>query len=147
MKKPNYISGLIVIIIAGFFYSLTFDFPKLDNQIIGAEFMPRVYCILLLILGCLLLIQGFRNKKEENDEENTLKYSLGSMLAVLIYLIIIPIIGFYISTILLVFSLLVFSKVRNKIILIVIPIGTSLFIFIFFQMLLNVSIPLGSLFS
>ncbi|CEG22083.1 Tripartite tricarboxylate transporter TctB family protein [Planococcus massiliensis] len=147
MKKPNYISGLIIIIIAGFFYSLTFNFPKLENQLIGAEFMPRVYSVMLIILGSILLIQTFRNKEESDEQENTMKYSIGAMLFVILYVVVIPYIGFYISTFLLVLGLLLFSKVKNKILLITIPVGTSLFIFVFFQILLKVSIPMGTLFS
>ncbi|WP_223634619.1 tripartite tricarboxylate transporter TctB family protein [Planococcus sp. 4-30] len=147
MKKPNYISGLIIIIIAGFFYSQTFDFPQLDSQLIGADFMPRVYCIMLILLGCILLIQTYRDKEEADEQENTMKYSIGAMFFVILYVIVIPYIGFYISTFLLVLGLLLFSKVKNKILLIAIPVGTSLFIYVFFQILLKVSIPMGTLFS
>ena len=147
MKKPNYIIALLIIIVAGFFYSQTFDFPQLDNQLIGADFMPRVYCILLIILGCILLIQTYRDKDDTEEEESTMKYSIGAMLFVILYVIVIPYIGFYISTFLLVLGLLLFSKVKNKIYLIAIPVGTSLFIYVFFQILLKVSIPMGTLFS
>ena len=147
MKKPNYIIALLIIIVAGFFYSQTFDFPQLDNQLIGADFMPRVYCIFLIILGCILLIQTYRDKDDTDEQESTMKYSIGAMLFVILYVIVIPYIGFYISTFLLVLGLLLFSKVKNKIYLIAIPVGTSLFIYVFFQILLKVSIPMGTLFS
>lgn len=147
MRIPNLVSGILTISLAGFFYSKTFNFPQLQTQELGAEFMPRVYCTLLIILGGILIIQGLRDKSEKNQKENTMGYAVMTMLIVLVYLVIIPLLGFYISTVLVVFGLLVFSKVRNKIILFTIPIGTILFIFIFFQKLLKVSIPLGSLFS
>lgn len=147
MKNANSISGLIVIIIAGFFYALTFDFPDSSNQAVGAEFMPRVYCIFLFVLGAMLIFQGVREKSHPTQEEDTFKYSAITMLLVLVYLIIIPFIGFYISTFLLILSLLLFSKVKSWIVLISIPVGTNLFILIFFQNFLNVSIPMGSLFS
>ena len=147
MKKPNFISAVLIILFAGFFYALTFDFPKLDSQLIGAETMPRFYCILLIVLGGILLIQSFRDKEEANEEESTMKYSIGAMGFVILYVIIIPFIGFYLSTIFMVLGLLLFSKVKNKIILFAIPVGTSLFIYVFFQILLKVSIPLGTLFS
>lgn len=147
MKKPNFISAVLIILFAGFFYAQTFEFPQLDNQLIGAEFMPRFYCILLIILAGILLFQSFRDKAEDVEEENTMKYSMGAMGFVILYVIIIPFIGFYISTVLMVLGLLLFSKVKNKIVLIAIPIGTSVFIYVFFQILLKVSIPVGTLFS
>lgn len=147
MKKPNFISAVLIILFAGFFYAQTFDFPQLDNQLIGAEFMPRFYCILLIILGGILLFQRSTEKDEGDQEESTMKYSIGAMGLVILYVIIIPFVGFYLSTILMVLGLLLFSKVKNKIVLVAIPVGTSLFIYVFFQILLKVSIPVGSLFS
>ncbi|NBI07103.1 tripartite tricarboxylate transporter TctB family protein [Senegalia massiliensis] len=147
MKKGNIVSGIIIIITSLFFYFNTSSFKKLDNQVIGADFMPKLYAILLIALGIILIIQNY--KKEENKEENKesyYKYSLITMVLLLIYIIIIPILGFYSSTILLVLSLLLFSKTQNKIILITIPIATSLFIFLFFDILLNVAMPTGLIF-
>lgn len=147
MKIPNYIGGILTIILAGFFYSRTFNFPNLQAQDIGAAFMPRVYCILLILLGGILIVQGFLDKSENSGSENTMKYAMLSMVFILVYIILVPILGFYISTLLLVLGMLLFSKVRSKVILVTIPIGTILFIFVFFQQLLKVSVPLGSLFS
>lgn len=133
--------------IAGFFYSLTFQFPETATQDVGPAFMPRVYCGLIVLLGGLLIIQGFRDQSKKEGTERTIGYALATMGFVLLYLILIPYLGFYLSTALFVFALLVFSKVRNKMALISVSLGTPLFIFVVFEKLLKVAIPLGSLFS
>lgn len=147
MKIPHIICGLISIVIGGFFYFLTFNFPELETTEVGPAFLPRVYCGLLIIFCVILFIQGLIEKGKEKTEEKTLGYALASMGIVLLYVWILPIVGFYISTLLTIFSLLLFSRVRSKLILISIPIGSVLFVFIVFEKLLKVSIPLGSLFS
>lgn len=141
------ILGVIVIIIAGFFYAMTFDFPNLNTNDTGPAFLPRIYCGLLVLFGVILFIQGMRDKKEQEEKEKTLGYALASMGIVLVYIIVMPIIGFYIATVLMILGLLMFSKVRSKVILVTIPLGTVLFIFIVFVKLLKVSIPVGTLFS
>ncbi|SFL30283.1 tripartite tricarboxylate transporter TctB family protein [Halanaerobium salsuginis] len=147
MKKGNIIASIIVIITSLFFYFNTMNFKKLDNQIIGASFMPRFYTTLLVILSIILIIKNLSGS--ENKVENSKKYfrySIITMLFILTYLIIIPVVGFYSSTILLVFTLLYFAKLKNKVLLVSIPIGTSIFIFLFFQLALNVIMPTGLIF-
>lgn len=146
MRIQNMIFGIIIIVLGGFFYALTFDFPKLSADAPGPAFMPRVYCGLLIIFGLIVFIRGILDKRKEEEQEKTFRYAIASMGIVLLYIIVMPFIGFNISTFFLVLFLLLFSKVRSKLILISIPIGTVLFIFIVFVKLLKVSIPTGSLF-
>lgn len=54
--------------IAGFFYSLTFQFPETATQDVGPAFMPRVYCGLIVLLGGLLIIQGFRDQSKKKGQ-------------------------------------------------------------------------------
>lgn len=152
MKKANkttIISGILIIITSLFFFFNTFGFKKLSSQIIGPDFMPRLYAILLIALSIILIIQSYRKNEgrdEKSSESGYFKYSIITMLLLGAYIIIIPIIGFYISTIIFVVSMLLFSQVRNKIILAVIPVSISIFIFVFFSILLNVSMPSGFIF-
>lgn len=146
MRIQNMICGISILILGGFFYALTFDFPQLNAKDPGPAFMPRIYCGLLILFGLIVFIQGILDKSKKEEKEKTFRYAIASMGIVLLYIIVMPIIGFNISTLFLVFFLLLFSKVRSKIILISVPIGTVLFIFIVFVKLLKVSIPTGLLF-
>lgn len=135
-------------LVSGFFYAQTYQFPKVKLEEIGPAVMPRIYAAILFILGGIVVVQGLMAKKREEEEnEKTLGYAVISMVFVLVFLILIPVIGFYISTALLVVGLLLFSKVRNYILLISVPVGTVLFIYVCFEKLLKVAIPAGSLFS
>jgi putative tricarboxylic transport membrane protein len=147
MKIPNIICGFIIMLVGGFFYTQTYQFQEVNVAEIGPSIMPRIYCGILVLLGGILVIQGFLTKIVKEEQENTMGYAVASMGFVLIYLLLIPFAGFYISTALLVLGLLLFSKVRNYVLLITIPLGTVLFVYICFERLLRVAIPLGSLFS
>jgi len=146
MRIPNMICGISILLLGSLFYALTFDFPQLNANDPGPAFMPRIYCGLLILFGLIIFIQGILDKSKKEEKENTFRYAFASMGIVLLYIIVMPFIGFNISTFFLVLILLLFSKVRSKVILISIPIGTVLFIFIIFEKLLKVSIPTGSLF-
>ncbi len=152
MKKASratILSSVLIIVTSLFFFFNTLGFKKLASQIIGPEFMPRLYAFLLIGLSIILIIQSYM-KNEGKDRETSgrgyFKYSIITMLFLGAYIIIIPIIGFYISTIIFVVSMLLFSRVRNKIVLAVIPVATSIFIYVFFSILLNVNMPSGFIF-
>ncbi len=147
MRLPNLIIGIVTTLIGIFFIANTLDFPNLDLEPLGAAFMPRLYSILLIFLGLILVMQAIRDNKEKKEAKSNVKYALISMFIVIVYVLFIPPLGFYISTFLFTFIFLLFSKVRNKIVLVSVPVGTVLFIYICFDKILKVAIPAGSLFS
>src|SRR5699024_11485902 len=98
--------------------------------------MPRVYCILLIFLGFILLIQGYRDKSENDDKKGTIIHSLGAMITVVLYIIAIPYIGFYLGTFLMVLGMLIFTKIVNKFVLFLVPLGAAVFVYVAFEKLL-----------
>src|SRR5699024_3543117 len=83
LRIPNIIGGAIVILIGALFYALTFDFPNFSMQETGPEFLPRIYSVLLIILGLLTIVQGIRDKSKSDDGENNIGFSIILMGAVL----------------------------------------------------------------
>lgn len=146
----NMISGLVALILGGLFYILTYGFPDIDTDILGPDFLPKLYSVFLVIFGLILIINAIIKKKRETAEmrstNHSFLYGLASMLIVFIYILVLPYIGFYISTILVMLALLYFLKVRNYVILFSVSLGTITFLFIIFEKLLKVPIPSGSLF-
>ena len=146
MKIPHITSGIVSIFIGGFFYFLTMDFPELKNNELGPAFLPRIYCGLLIIFGLILFIQGLLDKNKEAEKVKTFGYALMSMAIVFLYILVLPYVGFYISTVLAMLGLLIFSKVRRVLLLVSVPIGAVLFVYLVFELMLKVQIPKGSLF-
>lgn len=144
------ISGLLSILVGSFFYYLTLDFPSIETDVLGAAFLPKLYSILLIIFGVILitkkLVKSNTNPENQEGEFKGFFYGLSSMVIVLIYVLLLPYIGFYIATILVMLTLLYFLKVRKILVLLSVSVGVTLFVFILFEKLLKVPLPTGVLF-
>lgn len=143
------ISGLISILVGSFFYYLTLDFSEIETDILGASFLPRLYSVLLIIFGVILItkkiIKSDTDRKNQSGEFKGFIYGLSSMVIVFVYILILPYIGFYVATILIMLILLYFLKVRKVYILLSVSIGVALFVFVLFEKLLKVPISTGFL--
>lgn len=144
-KNVNLISSILVMCISVMFFYLTLSFKKVESNEVGAAFMPRVYAIVLIILGIILFLQSLKSKDEENPSD--FKMVAITMGVIAGYILLTPMLGFYISTLISVLALLLFSRVRKPILLITVPMGISLFIYVCFEKLLHVPIPFGMFFS
>lgn len=143
------ISGLLSILVGSFFYYLTLDFPSIETDVLGAAFLPKLYSILLIIFGVILITKKLvKSNTNPENQEGEFKgfYGLSSMVIVLIYVLLLPYIGFYIATILVMLTLLYFLKVRKILVLLSVSVGVTLFVFILFEKLLKVPLPTGVLF-
>ena len=144
MKRINFIAGFLVIAVSGYFYYLSNSFPSIKAQLTGPAFMPRFYIYVLVDLSIILILNSLR--LENNKISGNIKMVFISMGLVFLYAVLIPNLGFYVSTLFFLTTLLWVSKVRKPITLITIPIGTLLFLFLFFQTLLKVPLPTGIFF-
>jgi putative tricarboxylic transport membrane protein len=147
LRVPTMIMSIIIIGISGYFYSMTRAFPQNQMQDTGPDFMPKIYCGFLILLSFILLIKEVISKNKEEKEEQTILYAVGAMAMILIYLVLIPLTGFYLSTAAIIVGFLLFTKVKNLYTLVAVPLGTIAFIYFFFEKLLSVSLPLGALFT
>lgn len=89
---------------------------EIETNAVGPDYMPRLIGALLIILGAILIVQSVVLKKEEvlvwdfNQEKPVLLY-----LAVLLGLIIlIPLAGFLISSVVAALFFLLLMKEKNK---------------------------------
>mgnify|MGYP001398708189 CR=1 FL=1 len=147
MKRANLIASVLVMAVAAYFYYLTFSFPTVSAQETGPAFVPRIYCGALMLLGLILFIQGLLHKEKEDGQQGKMGMVFAVMGVMLLYLFLIALAGFYASTVLMVLALLWIFKVRSPVLLICIPAGTALFVFLFFEELLAVPMPSGLFFS
>lgn len=146
MKRPIIIFSTTAIFVSIFLFYKTFAFPSTNTQEIGASFLPRVYITFIVLLGILLIVQEMK-KQERTSYGGNLKFVLVSMVLVFIYIITIPIFGFFIATPSIVFLFLWLAKERKKITLVTVPVGITVFVFIFFEKLLSIQLPIGIFFS
>lgn len=136
MKKIDFVISLILLIFGSLYYYQTFSFISS-----GAAFVPRIYAILLMTFSLILLIRSFLTK--EKFKGGNIKKILITMGITFIYILSIPFLGFHLSSLIFILIILLLRRIKNIFILAGVPIGSVLFIYVFFQKVLNVPVPMG----
>jgi len=147
MRTANIISSFIAVGIALLFYVMANQFKDIPVQDTGPAFMPQLYAGILVILAILLFINSIKAKDNSKSSSSNSKLVFLTMLLITLLISLIPVLGFYIVTPLAVVAFLLMCKEKNLFILIGLPLGIVLFIYVLFQKLLLVPIPLGKIFQ
>ena len=151
MKNEKVIASIIFFIISGLFFVLTLDFPTGgQSHDVGAAFMPKVYAGFLFLFSLILLIQGIKENIKKDESEpmyQNIALVVGIMLLTIVYVLLIPYLGFYLVSVAFMILFLKLTKTTSLKIIFLVPVGANLFIFIFFQKMLHVPVPIGTLFT
>ncbi|MDC7245160.1 MAG: tripartite tricarboxylate transporter TctB family protein [Sphaerochaetaceae bacterium] len=137
MKKGNVIFGSIVLLFMCYLLFLTYQIPKpMSEYEMGAGYVPTVYLYTAIFLLVSILIKEFL--KKDDSPVNVSRRALFFFLIIVAYVIGIRFIGYYIPTFVVLTALLFLLGERRKKILLTVPIGFIVFIFVVFQKILHV---------
>lgn len=148
MKKENIIFGLIGVAISAYIFWETSKFP-LDNIMnIGPSFFPRFLAVGLFIFSMILIFLNLFRVEEKVEVKFSIKdpgvhRAAISLIITVLYGLIMGFLGFIITTILYLCSLMYLMKLRKWIRMLIISTGVSLIIYTIFKTLLNISLPIG----
>ena len=126
--------------------------PKLTPSYAGARVFPTLLGILLIILSVCMILQSIRKLKTDNPEEaqKMSKVDLFSILltfaAMVIYIIILPYLGFMISTVIFLFAqitILAPKEKRNYLLFAIVAVVFTIIAFIAFRIGLSQLLPRG----
>lgn len=147
MGTPNIVIGFLTVCVSLVFYIYTFSFPDIDQGFTGPGTIPTFYCILAFILGVILMIKGWIEKRKDHQkkaiEQKHLKLVLLFMGMFVLYVLGFIYLGFYLSTILFLIVCLLVTRIKKPMLLIGIPLGTIVFIYIVFERILRIVLPSG----
>ena len=136
MKIIDIITSVILTICsaAGIFYS---------NGLRGdAGVLPRIVFVGLLICAIALLVTSFTKTHEQAESTGTDWKRLGISAGVaLVYLILIPILGFYLATFLYLVATMFVFGVKSWKILVAVPVIFNIVIYLAFEKLLTIFLP------
>lgn len=139
MKKVDSILGFVLLGICGLFFSLISKLP--DN----ARLYPLFVTILLTVLTVIHLIITYAKKVHLEDKEFK-NLEIKQLLFVLgtsgLYVLLINLLGYVVSTVLFVITVLLGLKVSKKS-SVLIGTGFATVVYILFKMILNVPLPQG----
>ncbi|MBQ9197166.1 MAG: tripartite tricarboxylate transporter TctB family protein [Clostridia bacterium] len=127
--------------------------PKLTPGYASARIMPILLGVLLAILSVLCIIQSLRKMKTAAAEEPQSKTSKGDLMAVLLtfiviigYVIIMPILGFILSTVIYLFLqmlILAPAEKRNYALFAIVAVVFTALVFVAFRIGLQQLLPRG----
>jgi len=133
------ITAVVIFVISLFFYNLAKDYPR------GAADFPTMVLGVLFVLAILLFLLSFKKeltiKIKKKKEKVILPQLLSIIFLSIIYCYLISRINYFIVTPLFIIFSMYALKVRNFKLLIAIPVGTTIVLFLVFKTLLNVPLP------
>ena len=168
MNWSNIIIGVILLISSAFYYLSTIEFPppsKTEN--LGPAFFPTLLAVTLAFLALLLIlnslffrgasgkekggavIQGAERLEEDSfsTDDVSYKFLIGTIGLSFLYVVLISILGFLISTplfLIILIRLLGYEKWVNNL---AASIGLTAALYLLFATALGVSLPAGIFFS
>lgn len=127
--------------------------PKLTPSYASARIMPILLGVLLALLSVLCIVQGLRKLKTAAKEEPQSKTNKGDLMAVLLtfmviigYVIIMPMLGFILSTVIYLFlQMLILAPVekRNYVLFAIVAVAFTAIVFVAFRVGLQQLLPRG----
>src|SRR5699024_12080599 len=117
-KNEMVIGSVIFLIISGLFFVLSMDFPTVvATTDVGPAFMPRMYTVFLALLSIVLLIQGIRENIKKEKSSITNYENIGLVLIIMtltvVYVFLIPYLGFYLVSLIFIITFLFISRVKK----------------------------------
>ncbi|MDO4800127.1 MAG: tripartite tricarboxylate transporter TctB family protein [Bacillota bacterium] len=141
MRKQDLILSILLICFCGLFYYLTLQLPQ------AAMIYPLLVISILLVLTLIQLFVTYFNKKSEKSkafEKLEWKQMGIVLLNSFIYIMLINVIGYVVSTLIYVLITLLFLKVSKKL-SVMVSVGFVAALYVLFQILLKVPLPKGFL--
>lgn len=150
LKKPDIISGLIGILFGVYILVTAARFPQDVVMGIGPAFFPMMLALALIFFSCLLICFAFLGKSKGTVEKFNFKdpgkqRAIIALIVTIIYSLLLNVLGFIVTTILYLFGLMFLLEKRDYLSMSLISVGLTLGVFIIFEKLLHIALPVGFL--
>ncbi len=151
--NKDLLSGVVLLVIAGLYYlgSGTIADSTLSDEV-GAAGLPQVLSVVLAGLGLLLIIRSLVARREasrsvanDNAQDARLLRGVGFLTFGLGYVLLLPVLGYFVSVALLIASVAVFERSEQRWLIPVVAVGGAAFYWAVFVKLLGVNQPIGTL--
>ena len=117
--RVNLVSGIFAVLF-GIFFRIMIPYQivtkrRLDTNAVGSDYLPKMVAVICIVIGVALIIQSLLFKKEKIVKINLRDEARVSVVAAIIlaYIILMPKIGFLISSIVATALILLFLKCKK----------------------------------
>jgi len=150
LKKADIIAAIVGILLSGYVFMATAQFPQDNVLLLGPSFFPRLLAVGLLIMSILLLIKALMGRSMQSNDKFDIKnpgtQRAGiALLATIVYCLVLPYLGFIIDNVLYLIFLMYLLKQRSYLKMVIISLGVTFMVYAVFRMALNITLPLGLL--
>ncbi|MCL2378679.1 MAG: tripartite tricarboxylate transporter TctB family protein [Defluviitaleaceae bacterium] len=132
------------------FFVISFSFPApapILRAVTDASTIPRVWFFALVPVTVIALIPIIRGKDEPDPKWGNVRLVAVVLTALIVSIGLFGVIGYYVSSALFIVVLMWVLGSRNKVELLAVPAGWVVFSYFIFARLLNVRLPIGSVFA
>ena len=153
MRRADYISGFLGLLLAGYVWIVTGGFPEDQVVQVGPAFFPR---ILAIGLGCgslALLVKTFLQRSAACNK-GTFKFSDRGFLravvafaATVLYCLVLEMVGFIPTSIIYLLFLMLLLKDKKFQHMVFVSVSVTLTLYFIFSVFLNITLPMGSLYG
>jgi tripartite-type tricarboxylate transporter receptor subunit TctC len=138
--------AMILVSLFVYYLTLSFETGKISGAV-GPSSIPRLWAIILSLFSIRLLYKNFKNpERAETEKRNSIK-ALGLIFLMAIYIFFTGFLGFYICTALFLIAGMIWMGYRNYLVIFVSIAGFLVVTYYAIQILLQVPLPMGSLFN
>ncbi len=147
--NKSIVGGVFFLLLSlAIWFTIPYQIKVLNEDMINAQFLPKTITMVMLILSVLLLIQSIVKAKKNGTAEKdiiTIQWSeetrvLLAFVLLVVYAIVMPMIGFLISSIVVSGLVLLLMKVK-KWTYYVYTFALAVFIHVIFKYALNIQLP------
>ena len=146
--KKSFADMIIGIVLLAFLTSLAVQVPAIPEVSRG---YPLVLLIISYVMTVWLLVTSvLKQKKEEKQETQVVeqvKIIVPYCLMITVYLVMMSKIGYIASTVLFMIASLIYLKLKNKVVLVVLSVLLTVILYFVFTNFLTVILPRGSWFN
>jgi len=142
--KRQYLGNILIpcclILVSLIFFAITFGFRAEEA---GPGLIPRLWIYLILILSGIVLWQALRGRDKAASRIERPSLLILTMVILIGYFLVMPYIGYFLSTFIFIVVMLHVLSYRKKILIYVIAVGWCVCSYLVFYKLLYIQLPLG----
>lgn len=147
-SKADIVAAICLLLVSFLVFWISKDFPSSKTGI-GVSTFPKLLAGLLIIFSIVIIIQAIKNSSFSKKEPTFKEFKKGHKLIIaviiilIIYIQMLEVLGFILSSfLLLITSMFIFGE-RRKIILLLVPLLFSVILYLVFSKMAMVFLPEG----
>lgn len=147
-SKADIVAAICLLLVSFLVFWISKDFPSSKTGI-GVSTFPKLLAGLLIIFCIVIIIQAIKNSSFSKKEPTFKEFKKGHKLIIaviiilIIYIQMLEVLGFILSSFLLLITLMFIFGERRKIILLLVPLLFSVILYLVFSKMAMVFLPEG----